>query len=719
MHYINRVILFFTALFACLILPLYAQAAPMLTMNDGTGGGDDTLIVQVKVDNPDQLAGASFTFKYSKALEVDVRTGFFDHIETCNHYTTDDVHQKVATLRALDGSGQLEERSSNIIFTLRVKLNGVADTYPIKIIPTELNNAEAGYDNNEKIDLLYGIDANQEVVTLLKYKDYNNNVSGSVTFTSDSSTYDSGSGDTGTGGIGSGGDGWWGSFQDGFTGGDTGTGDSGDTGTGDSGDTSTGDSGTGDGWWGSFQDGFTGGDTGTDDSGDTSSGDTGTGDSGTGDSGTGDSGTGDTGTGDNWWEFGGNGGDSGTGDEADEADADADGVADDSDNCPDIYNPEQKDSDGDGIGDVCDDEIVPGIAANNSPDYINITSIENLRITIELCPGSHTGEDADWWLLANTPYGWFHYKPGNGAWVDGFECSFQCPLFNLDEFPVFDTALPPGVYTIYFGVDTDMNGSLDMDQACYETIKLNIVDPDDAETISNSLGMEFVRIEPDTFNMGSPPDEYFRYEDETRHEVTLTQAYYMQSTEVTQGQWEAVMGNNPSYFNDCGDDCPVERVSWQEAQNFIDKLNARCEGTYRLPTEAEWEYACRAGSETAFANGKITEEYLVPDANLNAMGWYSYNSNRSIHPVAQKNANAWGLYDMHGNVCEWCQDWYDTYPARAVTDPKGPSDRLYRVFRGGSWQDGFRFCRSAYRDDGDPGRGNNRIGFRVVRVLDK
>src|SRR6056297_2398161 len=333
MHYINRVILFFTALFACLILPLYAQAAPMLTMNDGTGGGDDTLIVQVKVDNPDQLAGASFTFKYSKALEVDVRTGFFDHIETCNHYTTDDVHQKVATLRALDGSGQLEERSSNIIFTLRVKLNGVADTYPIKIIPTELNNAEAGYDNNEKIDLLYGIDANQEVVTLLKYKDYNNNVSGSVTFTSDSSTYDSGSGDTGTGGIGSGGDGWWGSFQDGFTGGDTGTGDSGDTGT--------------------------------DDSGDTSSGDTGTGDSGTGDSGTGDSGTGDTGTGDNWWEFGGNGGDSGTGDEADEADADADGVADDSDNCPDIYNPEQKDSDGDGIGDVCDDEIVPGIAANN------------------------------------------------------------------------------------------------------------------------------------------------------------------------------------------------------------------------------------------------------------------------------------------------------------------------------------------------------------------
>lgn len=164
--------------------------------------------------------------------------------------------------------------------------------------------------------------------------------------------------------------------------------------------------------------------------------------------------------------------------------------------------------------------------------------------------------------------------------------------------------------------------------------------------------MTFNRIPTGTFMMGSPEDEPMRDSDETQHQVTLTNSYYMQTTEVTQGQWKAVMGSNPSWFSDCGDDCPVEEVSWDDVQEFITELNKLGQGTYRLPTEAEWESAARAGSMTAFANGDITETGSGYDPNLDAMGWYSCNSDSKTHPVAQKQPNAWGLYDMHGNVWE-------------------------------------------------------------------
>ncbi len=235
---------------------------------------------------------------------------------------------------------------------------------------------------------------------------------------------------------------------------------------------------------------------------------------------------------------------------------------------------------------------------------------------------------------------------------------------------------------------------------------------------TNFLGMEFVYIAPGSFTMGSPTDELGRNIRETQHQVTLPEGYYMQHTEVTQGQWEAVMGSNPSYFSSCGLNCPVENVSWNEAQEFINKLNQRGEGTYMLPTEAQWEYAARAGSSLAFANGKITEASSGYDPNLDAMGWYSYNSVSKAHQVAQKTPNALGLYDMHGNVFEWCQDWYASYNLGSVTHPEGPPSGSYRVKRGGGWYYDASICRSAYRLGTGPYFRSSHIGFRLVRQAD-
>lgn len=159
--------------------------------------------------------------------------------------------------------------------------------------------------------------------------------------------------------------------------------------------------------------------------------------------------------------------------------------------------------------------------------------------------------------------------------------------------------------------------------------------------------------------------------------------------------------------------CPVEMVSWYDAQAYVVEMNKMGEGTYSLPTEAQWEYSARAGSTTAFANGEITESY-GDDPNLDAIGWYSYNSNNKTHPVGQKAPNAWGLYDMSGNVLEWCQDWYGDYPTSAVPDPTGPLSGSFRVRRGGSWLYFSAYCRSAFRNGHNNEPGSNH-GFRVVR----
>jgi formylglycine-generating enzyme required for sulfatase activity len=228
-----------------------------------------------------------------------------------------------------------------------------------------------------------------------------------------------------------------------------------------------------------------------------------------------------------------------------------------------------------------------------------------------------------------------------------------------------------------------------------------------AKEFTNSLGMKFVLIPAGTFMMGSPPDEINRRDDENLHNVTISNPFYMKTTQVTQGQWRKVMRNNPSGFETRGDNCPVESVSWDDAQEFIRKLN-QMERTdkYRLPAKAEWEYACRAGSTTRYYFGD-------DEAELGKYAWYSNNSD-GTHPVGQKKPNAWGLYDMHGNVWEWCQDWYGEY-TRSVTDPKGPKSGEGRVLRGGSWFNNARGLRSAYRHRLGPGYRDDSIGFRLAR----
>ncbi|MBF2052267.1 MAG: SUMF1/EgtB/PvdO family nonheme iron enzyme [Candidatus Sericytochromatia bacterium] len=234
-------------------------------------------------------------------------------------------------------------------------------------------------------------------------------------------------------------------------------------------------------------------------------------------------------------------------------------------------------------------------------------------------------------------------------------------------------------------------------------------------TFSNTLGMAFVLIQPGSFMMGSPADEAERSGDEVLHKVTLTRPFYAQTSPVTQAQWQAVMGTNPSRFK--GDDRPVERVSWEDCQAFIKKLNAQGLGTYRLPTEAEWEYACRAGTSTPFGIGNGKD---LDSSQANFDGDYPYGKGEKevyreeTTPVKHFAPNAWGLYDMHGNVWEWCQDWYGKYPTHAVTDPEGPETGSDRVARGGSWYFGASYARSASRLNAAPDY-RGYLGFRLVR----
>ncbi len=192
------------------------------------------------------------------------------------------------------------------------------------------------------------------------------------------------------------------------------------------------------------------------------------------------------------------------------------------------------------------------------------------------------------------------------------------------------------------------------------------------------------------------------------HGVTISRPFYMGKFEVTQAQYAAVLGSNPSFFK--GDvQRPVERVSWDEMQAFCQKLSTSSGRTVRLPTEAEWEYGCRAGTVTQYCSGDA-------DSGLGGVAWYESNSGGTTHAVGKKAANGWGLNDMHGNVWEWCQDWYGElyYRANAVTDPQGPDSGTCRVLRGGSWSFNPQFCRSAYRIYFNPDFRDRSFGFRVV-----
>ena len=226
----------------------------------------------------------------------------------------------------------------------------------------------------------------------------------------------------------------------------------------------------------------------------------------------------------------------------------------------------------------------------------------------------------------------------------------------------------------------------------------------------------FVYIPPGTFIMGSPEHEPGRGSDEMHHEVILTKGYFIQTTPVTQEQWKEVIGDNPSNFLQGGEDCPVEGVSLNDCLEFIWRVNNKRNYPYRLPTEAEWEYACRAGACTSFFNGEITMELSCHlDLCLDAIGWYCGNSGKKTHPVAEKQPNAWGLFDMHGNVCEWCNDQYGEYSMVPQVDPQGVILGRGCVARGGSWLSESRDCRAGSRFCYPPNFRSNFVGFRLVR----
>jgi formylglycine-generating enzyme required for sulfatase activity len=222
---------------------------------------------------------------------------------------------------------------------------------------------------------------------------------------------------------------------------------------------------------------------------------------------------------------------------------------------------------------------------------------------------------------------------------------------------------------------------------------------------------QFALIPAGSFQMGSTNG--FSDERPVRT-VTISRAFLLQKTEVTQAQWRQVMQGtgleNPSFFTACGDTCPVEQVSWNEIiQQFLTRLNQQDPGKgYRLPTEAEWEYAARAGTTGDYGGNGV----------LNDMGWWSGNSGGRTRPVAQKLANAFGLYDMHGNVYEWVQDWYSAtyYSTGPNVDPPGPTTGSFRVLRGGSWVNTAIFARSAYRNSGTPSTRDSDVGFRLART---
>ena len=224
--------------------------------------------------------------------------------------------------------------------------------------------------------------------------------------------------------------------------------------------------------------------------------------------------------------------------------------------------------------------------------------------------------------------------------------------------------------------------------------------------VKDGISIEMVKVEAGSFDMGATSEMENPYEDEKPvHRVTLTNNYYVGKYEVIQALWQAVMGSNPSKFK--GADLPVEQVSWNDCQDFVSKLNAMTGKRFRLPTEAEWEYAARGG--------KKSRGYQYSGSNtLGDVAWYGDNSGSKTHAVGTKQPNELGIYDMTGNVWEWCQDWYDSYSSSPQTNPTGAASGSYRVYRGGSWYVSAGLCRTSCRNNGAPGIRSIILGLRLV-----
>ncbi|MFV1968351.1 MAG: formylglycine-generating enzyme family protein [Pirellulaceae bacterium] len=239
------------------------------------------------------------------------------------------------------------------------------------------------------------------------------------------------------------------------------------------------------------------------------------------------------------------------------------------------------------------------------------------------------------------------------------------------------------------------------------------------KTMTNSIGMRLNLIPAGEFQMGSPESEASRDSDEgPQHRVRITRQFYLGVHEVTQGEYERVMGDrlwDGKKHTKNGEDYAASYISWTDAVEFCKKLSAKEGRTYRLPTEAEWEYACRAGTQTRYHFGD-------DESDLGSYAWFYDNAwhigEKYAHEVGQKRANSFGLYDMHGNVWEWCQDWNgeENYGSSPSVDPTGPTSGSLRVIRGGSWSSIPRHCRAADRDRDRPGRRDRFLGFRVALV---
>ena len=257
------------------------------------------------------------------------------------------------------------------------------------------------------------------------------------------------------------------------------------------------------------------------------------------------------------------------------------------------------------------------------------------------------------------------------------------------------------------GVTADATGGASGISAIRKTMaaeQLALGDP-----LLNSLGMVLVPIPAGEFQMGSPAEEKGREHDETQHPVRITQPFYLGAREVTRGQYERVMGPHPGANDVQGKTKPVTKVSWNSAVEFCRKLSEQEGHDYRLPTEAEWEFACRAGTTTSYSFGH-------DDTLLDQYAWHTANSGLTAHAGGQKPANRWGLHDMHGNVWEWCQDWIGSYRAGVlVVDPAGPTKGAFRVLRGGSFFSPPRDHRSANRNSDRPPSRYSSTGFRLAR----
>ncbi|MDD5977618.1 MAG: formylglycine-generating enzyme family protein [Bacteroidales bacterium] len=241
---------------------------------------------------------------------------------------------------------------------------------------------------------------------------------------------------------------------------------------------------------------------------------------------------------------------------------------------------------------------------------------------------------------------------------------------------------------------------------CKKYIDLSAINFEDYFLV-NGVSFEMVYVEGGTFDMGATTEQGSDAWDNEKpvHSVTLSD-YYIGKCEVTQELWEAVMGSNPSRFK--GAQKPVEKVSWNDCQEFVSMLNSLTGRTFRLPTEAEWEYAARGGNQS--------RHYKYSGGSIANVAWYHDNSRGKTHAVGTKSPNELGIYDMSGNVWEWCSDWKGDYSAGAQTNPQGPSSGSYRVLRGGSWYDNARYCRVSYRGDGGPDYGHDYYGLRLVLV---